>query len=85
MAAFDILLMYKTLSAGNKRAFDRRIRAGAVIGSILVAALIAMAVGGLRSVRPGHAITYGNDVPAFSAAGKRSERSGVLLEYPIVF
>src|SRR5437899_1828482 len=73
MRTSDILLIYKTMSAEDKRAFDRRIKASAVIGSILVAGLIAMALVGSNSVRRGHAITHSTNVPQFSAAEKRSE------------
>jgi hypothetical protein len=79
MRTFDILPMHKTMFAVDRRAFDRWIRACVVIGSILAAGLVAIVLVGPNSMRPGHAVTQG------SAAEKPAERSGVLLEYRIVF
>jgi hypothetical protein len=78
MRTFDIPV-YQPVSAENRRAFGRSIKAGAVIGSILAAGLVAIVLVGPNSMRPGHAVTQG------SAAEKPAERSGVLLEYRIVF
>ena len=79
MRTFDILPMHKTMFAVDRRAFDRWIRASVVIGSILAAGFVAMVLLGPNSVRLGHAVTQS------SGAEKPAERSGVLLEYRIVF
>ena len=81
---FDILLMYKSMSAEHKRVLGRWIKASAVIGSVFAAGLVAMALLAPTSMRPGHAVTKA-EAHEFSAAEKGPERSGVLLGYQLVF
>ena len=47
-------------SADDSREFDRWIRANAIIGSLLAAGLLAMAVAGAPSAGPGEATTAAN-------------------------
>jgi hypothetical protein len=46
---------YKPLSRDDRRKFDRWVESNAVIGSILAAGLVAMAVAGLNSGSSHHA------------------------------
>ena len=85
MTTLDILSMHENMSAEDQRAFDRWITAIAVIGSILGAGLVAMALVGPTSMRAGHAVIHDTKAPEFSTAETRAERSGVLLGYQIVF
>jgi hypothetical protein len=82
MRTFDIP-MYEPVSAENGRAFGRSIKAGAVIGSILAAGLVAVTLLGPTS--PGHAVTAGAEASKVGATAKPAERSGVRLGYAIVF
>ena len=85
MTTFDLFPVHKNMSAEDQRAFDCWITAIAVIGSILGAGLVAVALVGPTSMRAGHAVIHDTKAPEFSAAETRAERSGVLLKYQIVF
>ena len=55
----------------------------AVIGSILAAGLVATALAGPSSVRLDETAGYNTKVSV--GAGEKLQRSGVLIEYPIVY
>ena len=84
MRTFDIPV-YEPVSAENRRAFGRSIKAGAVIGSVLAAGLVAVTLLGPTSLRPGHAVTASTEASKVSAPAKPVERSGIRLGYAIVF
>jgi hypothetical protein len=85
MTTFDLLPVHKNMSADDRRAFDRWITAIALVGLILGAGLVAVALVGPTSMRAGHAVTQSTKAPEFSAPETRAERSGVLLKYQIAF
>jgi hypothetical protein len=78
MVTDDIARRYNTLSAEDRRTFDRWLNANAAGGLIIAVGLVAMALTASNSARPRDA-TFANNrnVSDLVASEKRQERSGV--------
>jgi hypothetical protein len=64
MAKGEIFQRYKLLSKGDQATFDRWLKANAVVGLILVAALVAMALAGSHSDAPRNPMVADGAKPA---------------------
>jgi hypothetical protein len=68
MGKGHFLYKLQSMSPEDRHAFDRWLKANAVVGSIFAAALIAMALLGSNSVGPGDATVAtsmkGSDIPS---------------------
>jgi hypothetical protein len=72
----DIPRERKAMSEADRRAFDRWLKANAIAGVILVAGIIAMALAGSNSARPGNPMTTQRTKspdPATAASGYRAD------------
>jgi hypothetical protein len=69
-----ILQEYKSMSADDRRTFDRWLKANAVIGAIVSLALVAMAVVGAHSTRsPASVAAAGANPPDVVTTGRFHE------------
>jgi hypothetical protein len=74
----DIPRNYKNMSPQDQRAFDRWLKANAIVGLIFAAGFLAMALAGSNSAGPRDAVvassTKASDV---AASGQHREQTGV--------
>jgi hypothetical protein len=82
MTTGDILALSNHAFAEDRRAFERR---SGVIGAILAAGLIVMALASAYSARPAQAVTPYTDETELSVFAKTLERSGTLSGLEILF
>jgi hypothetical protein len=81
----DILLRhYKDMSAEDQRTFDRWLKANLVIGSIVAAGIVAMALAGSNALGPRSAVA--NDPVATGAQASETQRTptGPLSAYELM-
>jgi hypothetical protein len=79
----DILRQYKDMSGEDQRTFDRWLKANLVIGSIIAAGIVAMALAGSNALGPRSAVA--ND-PVTTAQASETQRTptGPLSAYELM-
>jgi hypothetical protein len=78
MVTDDIARRYRTLSAEDRRRFDRWLNANAAVSLIIAGGLVAMALAAANSAGPRDATLANNrNVSDLVASEKRQEPSGV--------
>jgi hypothetical protein len=65
----QILIQYRTMSPQDQATFRRWLRLNAVVGSILTAGLVAMALVGSGAPRPGEEVVAGGTTGKLAAHG----------------
>ncbi len=79
------ILLYKNMSPEEQRAYGRWLKAGAVVGLIFAAAIVAMALAESNVLGTSQASAKSTRAATVGATKERAERSGAITGYQIVF
>ena len=85
MTKGEILRTYRHMSAEDQQIFNRWLKTNAVIGSIVSAALVAMALSGPDMPGPGprQAVAQNAEASEISAAAAQREQSGTVSPHEL--
>ena len=84
MSKGDVFVNYESMSAAERRTFDRWLKTSAVVGSIVAATVFVMALAASNSVGPQQAEATALLPSDISAAEKRPDQGGVLSAYQLM-